>query len=473
MTRSEVVSHAEDRLPPLWARRAAVAITKDNTSSRSGGIFEGHVGASPLKREILQQIESAKEVVLVSSFLLADPEVERVILRAAARGVRTYVLTASENRLRVERNRGSDSEEELDRFDEHSALLRRLEGRVLVRTGEDLHAKFVVVDPSSDRPSGVLSTANFTTKALAGNPEVGVGLDADAARDLARLFSCGFWYQSQHEWIGLGSLLPVVPRQGTPPLPKHHPYTALGRTELREALMEAITGAEGELTFACYGFDSSHPVAQELVKAAQKGLSVRIMTRPRDRGEAAVAHNRALVELGRAGASVRGHPDLHAKALLWKQGGKVHGLVMTANVTNRGLDTGYEAAVRVEGSTTQALANLLGAWWERMPWEFRVGASLGEVLGEVRLWRGMSLEDTRVEEEAPPQVLPRLTAKSVAEAETSRPSNFPPPRILGRPALYHKVPYTWDVVVKETPKRVAPKERRESSETELPSKAES
>ncbi|MDG6934423.1 MAG: hypothetical protein JRN68_06960, partial [Nitrososphaerota archaeon] len=155
VVRTKAISHKEDLLPTLWLSREASNGSRLDASNIKEGVFEGMPGKSALKSAVLDLLGEAKEVALLSSFLFADPKLESGIMDAAKKGVRVYLLTASENRLKSER--GQDSEQEMDKFEEHSALLRRLEGKILVRTGEDLHAKFIVTDPMSSLPRAILS----------------------------------------------------------------------------------------------------------------------------------------------------------------------------------------------------------------------------------------------------------------------------------------------------------------------------
>jgi cardiolipin synthase len=415
------------------------------------GVLEGTSGKSALKRAILETLGESKEVALLSSFLLADRELEKGLFEAASRGVRVYLLTASENRLRAERR--ADSEEETEMFEEHSALLRRLEGKCFVRTGEDLHAKFIVTDPRSTSPRGVLSTANFTTKALAGNPEIGVVLQGKEAKDLARMFVYGFWHQTQHELAPDGRLLDVRAESTAPRYPSFLPYTARDKPQLQSQLAQTFKEMDGEAWISCYGFEKTHSITKAIVEAVRRGVNLHIMTRPRGGGEAAVKHTDALIDFARSGAEIRSHPDLHAKAIVWTGTEGVCGLVMTANMASRGLDQGYEAGVLIDGKRALALREILQTWWDWMPWEFRVGSRVGNVKGEIKVWRSPAFQDGIVLVQAPEQSMDRVVVDSPEAVQSAQPARFPSPSDGGRLTFYHEVPYRWEVVVKEPPIR--------------------
>ena len=455
VVRTKAISHKEDLLPTLWLSREASNGSRLDASNIKEGVFEGMPGKSALKSAVLDLLGEAKEVALLSSFLFADPKLESGIMDAAKKGVRVYLLTASENRLKSER--GQDSEQEMDKFEEHSALLRRLEGKILVRTGEDLHAKFIVTDPMSSLPRAILSTANFTTKALGGNPEIGISLSGDQARDLARLFIYGFWHQAQHELMPAGRLLDVPASSVTHSYPLSLPYTASGSATLQKTLARVFKEMEGEAWLSCYGFDKTHPIMRDMLGALQRGVKMHVMSRPRAGGESAVKHTDALIDLVKAGAEVRAHPGLHAKALIWNHGKDTHGLVMTANLTSLGLDQGFEVGAAVNGERAIALKELLHSWWSWMPYELRVGARVGDVKGKIMIWRPPVLQDAMVIKQAPEMDLGLLEARSQEEASTMQPPQFPSPKSNGQMIYYEEIPYRWEVSIKPGSDRTSKK----------------
>ena len=100
----------------------------------------------------------------MSSFLLADKGVEDALLATAKRGVRVYVLLASEARLGKEESEGEFDKKVLEL---HKQMLTRLGGHVLFRSAPHFHAKVVVVDPEKS-PAGILLTAVASARALRG-----------------------------------------------------------------------------------------------------------------------------------------------------------------------------------------------------------------------------------------------------------------------------------------------------------------
>src|SRR5258706_4246729 len=197
-----------DPLPPAWLRRAATTPDRDAV-----GECVLRVGPDArLHRTLAQTIDEAREVVLVSSFLLADEGIASALLRASDRKLRVYILSASDDAVT------KDVRDE-DGFDarmvqEHKALLDRLAGRVLLRSAPHFHAKAVVTDPATT-PRGWLSTADFN-KALRESVELGVRLEPDIARAVAGWFSRAFWLEAEHELAAKGRIAKVTSAPAAP-----------------------------------------------------------------------------------------------------------------------------------------------------------------------------------------------------------------------------------------------------------------
>lgn len=213
-----------------------------------------------LHAELCRLCDEAQETIMLCSFLLADRELEAALVRAALRGVRVYLLTASETRLEKDLAEGQDFDRRT--MDAHKRLLDELAGRVLVRSAEHLHAKFLMVDVTqSARRRGVVLTSNLTHEALKRNWELAAFLPAEAVAPLWRLFTWAFWEQAQKE------------------------------------LLVASFG---------FGYDD---VMKALIERARARLSVTVLTRPRPSVVKDVCEQR------KAGATVYGVPYLHGKAL--------------------------------------------------------------------------------------------------------------------------------------------------------------
>ena len=402
---TRVIDQRSCRLPPTWvpleggrsdqtergthpATNAPVGAS--GTRTRGGETEEGravHVSGPTraVAKRIVTLLAKAKRMAVVSSFLLADREIEDALLDAAGRGVRVYALLASEARL--DREPG-DGEFERRVLVEHKDMLQRLGGHVLIRSAPHFHAKLVLVDMEA-KPAGLLLTANLTREALQRNEELAVELTPDEVMEAAAIVRWALWESAEHELVDPRDFRPVKPldRVAHPPPAPHILATTDAATQIREELVELIDTASGELIVASFGWDAGHPVVVRLCARARQGVSLTVLARVRPRTMP------ALVALAEAGARVLGFRWLHAKAL-WADSGRA--LVMSANLETHGLDGGFELGVRLAGKRAAELRNRLERWSDRAPWEIRPAPALGELTGAVRVWHDSELVELDV-----------------------------------------------------------------------------
>jgi cardiolipin synthase len=394
-----------------------------------------------LRKRLLSTIGDAREMVCFASFLLADAEIVRAVLGAAERGCRVYLLTASEGQLLKEHR--EDSEFDQQRREEHLRLLRELAGHVLVRSADGFHSKFLLIDPRTTNARGFLLTANLTTEALMRNPEIAVELNRDEVQDLFRQFLIGFWEESQNELLGpdrLSSVRPSAERgQWTPP--KTLLCTTRNTKTIKRTMLELIERARSEITLSTFGIDSQHAVTQSLLRALTAGKKVRILARPRPSKMTMTA----LLSLAKAGAEVRGHPWLHAKALLVSNDGNWHGMIMTSNVEARGLDEGFETGIFLENNDAEELRTILEKWWRDFPLRLSLSSKVGDVEGPVQLWQDDKTLRVSIEKHGQ-FALGEIEARSEDEIEQTAPSEFPKPSLPKNTTLYHEISYTWRVL---------------------------
>ncbi|TKC98026.1 phospholipase D-like domain-containing protein [Polyangium fumosum] len=420
---------------------------------RTGDVLEGawtptnaqEVARTPMEGRILQAEErgelgrllsaligAAQGVVLLSSFLFADPGTERALLEAARRGVRVYMLVASEARLEKEsRDDGSFDQKALE---DHKRLLNALAGWVYVRSAEHFHAKFVLVDPNTD-PRGVLLTANLAEKPLTRNHELAVNLRPAEVRAIAALFTWSFWESAQRELLAAGSLPPVraAGRFSVPTLASGIVATAGERRDLRSAALQLIRSAHRTLVIAIYGIGDLE-VIEALEERARSGVSVVLLVRhPR------VGMHGTLQRLARARVTVLGvSPWLHAKAIL---ADGMRGLLMTANLEAHGLDDGFEVGVELSGDDAAALARVLGAWHSGAQWQLRASARVGELRGVVQVLNGKGYKEVTVEP-ATRVDDGHMKVDCCTKIEGAAP---PKPRRPPEGRLYHKIEHLWAI----------------------------
>lgn len=408
------MSMEAEMLPPCWLRRKQTA--PDNDAPLASGLYR--IGpAESLRRALLNAIDSAQQVVLIASFLFSDEEIAKALLRGAKRGVRVYVITASETRL-------NSLPKEEDAFEqrmvqEHKRLLDSLADAVLLRSAEHFHAKFLIVDPRGPQPRGFLSTANFNP-ALREGVELGIALDADMIEALSHWFSWVFWHEAEHELSGKGRLARVELPPGSVSEPKHKGIwvTTRSHTSLGAAVLRIVEESSRELIVSSYGFELEHAVVARLIEKAKQGQKVTVYTRPRP----AVA--RAVAEMSAAGVRVFAHDKLHAKAVLSER----EGIILTANLEAHGLDQGFEVGVQLSPTAMADLRATFEQWQSQFPWQFASTATRGDHLGEFCLPdRGLRDGIREVIEKMPVALQPIIADDALALDQATRP-NFVPPK---------------------------------------------
>jgi cardiolipin synthase len=424
---TETIDQRALKLPPAWMS------TGQHLASRSerGHAIYASGKARTMADAVVALLDKAQEKSVVSSFLLADAAIQDAMLRAAARGVRVYVLLASEARLGREQGDG-----EFDKLvlEQHKAMLAKLGGHVLFRSAPHFHAKVVVIDPDM-RPAGILLTANLTTEALERNEELGIALDADEVAELTAYLKWAMWESAEHELLD-----PKDRFKAAHPLGKvAHPKTASAIvattarvTSIRDELLRLIDGARSRIIVSSFGWDDEHEVVQRLCARARAGLELIVLARVRP------ASMPALLALAEAGAAVCAFKWLHAKAI-WTDRGEA--LVMSANLQHDGLDHGFELGVRLSGARAQELGERLSAWRNTAPWELMAHPRLGDLSGTVQLWLGRQLREEEISASMDVE-LPTVKADSADALEAHRP---PLPGNGELPRLAHSLRCTWAV----------------------------
>lgn len=321
--------------------------------------------------ELVKAIEHARDVVLAASFLLSHERIARAMLDASERGVRVYVLTASEARL-------ASAPRDDDAFttrmiEEHKALLDRLGGKVVLRSAAHFHAKLLVVDPHGASPQGWICTANFNN-ALEESVELAWRVEGSEAKVLAEWFSWAFWMEAEHELVAKG----LLSRVGTPPAEPPRPgpaaivTTARNGWSLRDSVLKLIREARSELLVCSYGLEAEHEATAAIIERARAGVSVTVLTRIRP---AVVG---AVQRLSDAGVTVIAHEKLHAKGIVSDR----RGLLMTANLEAHGLDRGFEVGLVLDERGAEALRTVMLDWKARFPWAYASAARPSSHLDE-------------------------------------------------------------------------------------------
>lgn len=326
--------------------------------------------------ELCDIAQSAKTMICVSSFLIQKTRFTDALIEAAQRGVAVFLLTAREDDLK----KPSDEMMELERarIDDHIALLKKLAGNVLVRTSDSFHAKYCLSDPHSSTPRGVLMTCNANLDPMIGkNREIAVTLAREEIRGLFSHFLHGFWDTADHELLrpegnfrGVNRIGRGMVDIGTITIPA----TWKDGTTLQSQVLECIKKARHQLLITAWSFDPDHSTINAISDALDRGIKVRIMTKPTQKT------SRALIGLAEKGAEILGHDRFHAKIVL-ADGKK--GIIMTANFTKLGLDTGFEAGIVIDEGDASTLAAIIPLFSSVCDWRFSSKTTLGSVSGRV------------------------------------------------------------------------------------------
>ena len=424
---SRIIDQRDYCMPPTWVAneesRAPVAEPEGTDSVWTSDADR------QLANRVVDLLRKAKKQAVVCSFLIADQQVEDAMLEAAKRGVRVYVMLASEARL--EREPG-DGEFERRVYDSHKAMLKRLGGRVLFRSAPNFHAKCVLVDPD-DAPAGMLLTANLTSEALERNEELAVALSEDEVREAAELLRWAMWELAEHELMD-GRNFSAVKRLGCVGHPANGGRlfaTTSRSTKLLDEAFEVISSANKELVVASFGWDADHVLNQYLEERIRDSLHVTVLARMRPKSMP------ALLALAEAGARVLGFQWLHAKAL-WADSGR--GVVMSANLEPHGLDKGFELGVPVTGERAKELQTHLAHWEQRARWKLMPKPKLGELSGNVRAWQGRTFAELGIDDR-------RQDDLGVLQAESLDALDIAPqfPKVDGMARPTHEIEYQWKV----------------------------
>ena len=424
---SRVVDQRGHRLPPAWAPYP----TRRGRQSESGRAVHVSGRNRELASRVVSMLAGAKEKIVLSSFLLADRDVEAAVVNAAERKVRVYILLASEARLDIE---DTDGEFEKAMYDQHRRMLNRLGGHALFRSAPHFHAKFVLADPDGSDGAGLLLTANLTREALERNEELAVELTPEEVEGVFALARWAFWEYAEHELIDpddrFRSVKPVGVVEHPMPSPRV-PATTSESKELRADATRLIKSAAKELVVASFGWDEDHEILESLRVRASEGLAVTVLARVR------ASQMPALLALAESGARVLGFKWLHAKALC-ADGDRA--LVMSANLQTEGLDRGFELGVRLDDDRAREVSGRLDEWAKAARWELLASPTLSDIRGNALVWRGKRLDEATVETRRRVD-LGLVTAKSADNLDDTAPSI--PPSEGELPELAHEIVYEW------------------------------
>ncbi|SCY41156.1 Phosphatidylserine/phosphatidylglycerophosphate/cardiolipin synthase [Nonlabens sp. Hel1_33_55] len=324
-----------------------------------------------LFHNIIEHIEQAEEMICLQSFLIQDTSIIDALVKASQRDVKVFILDAAETRLKTQAYPEDDS----FIFDEYKEMINNKFRRNFVhRQAENLHAKFILIDPKSYNANGFLFTGNFNEKPFKENPELGIALDESQTNDLFKLFVYHFWEHTTDEQNDTQTFDKVRPaNKFQAPKLDHILCTSPNPdlSNLKSTLHNAIKNAEDQISFSTFGLDIEHELAQGILNKIKSGIEVTIFCRPREK--TIVNH---ISELQKAGAMVFCHPLIHAKSIILD--GK-EAYVFTANFEKHGMDTGFEVGISLSNKQTKDLIGIYNKWKQDFPLTFHSQKSVQEI----------------------------------------------------------------------------------------------
>lgn len=315
------------------------------------------------RNALIETIHNAEETIIASTFLFADQELEKELLDAAKRHVRVYLLTASD--AQISRHREDEDSFESSMIEQHKRTLDKFAGQIMLRSADLIHSKFLIVGPR-DRAHGWISTANFNL-ALQQSIELGLYVEKEQAQAVWDWFAWAFWESAEFELLSKGSLNKVKSPPIHLPIPSTKNARILvtvnnGAKTIYEEAKRLIQEAKKEIIISSYGLSSKHSLFDELVQKAEEGVEVTILTRPRK------AIHEAVSLLKITDAKICAHEKLHAKAIVSDTGG----MVMSANLEERGLDSGFEMGLSLTQEQCSEVRKILRIWEREFPWQYEL-----------------------------------------------------------------------------------------------------
>ncbi len=436
------------------SRQELQKVIETADSSNPERLFPVNKG-DELIHSIKELVDSSKNIVCMSSFLIQETDITESLIEASKRGVRVYVLTSGEEDLKEVSDEDEDNTNRKERIENFKKLLNKLSDRVLVRTGS-FHAKFLLVDPHDPKPKGIMATANFTKDALSGtNKELCIYLSKKEVQSFFNQFIKGFWKMSRHELIG-GRLRefpenPYIPFKNNPDV--IHPSTFIDNTSLYNEIKVLISEARNEISISAWTFSDDVEIPDLLLNAINRGVSVNIYTRPN------YLNAVTLSKLKEKGARILAHERFHAKAIIVDRS---KSLVTTANFSKLGLEEGFEVGISLNKNDTETLIKIFNEWDHECNWELSLSSEIGNLQNKVKLVDidNKSIQEIEVKESQ------EVKLKDQALQEIKKKDEIDITKELPKApdnAIFKKIKYTLNVILPELPNKDVKLDRQEGN----------
>lgn len=319
---------------------------------------------------IVDMINNAQQTAILISFLFASQPIEAAILRAAERGVRVYLLTASENTLDSDPRDGDDFGHKVQQ--QHKTMLDKLAGKILLRSAPSFHTKLVLTDGDMVSASGLLLTSNLTEAALQRNEEMAVILTHQESMAAFEHLRFAFWQLAETELLQPRRLTPIKSKPTFTRPEKTDAFLSTKTTEntLEKSALAIIKQAKKQLIISSFGWDLDCKVGKALLGKIKAGLKVIILARQRPKTLA------VLSTLQAAGASVYLFKYLHAK-VIWSDNNQA--MITSANMEKVSFEQSLEYGLLITDRRIKDIKTVLDHWISKAKHQLHATITLGDL----------------------------------------------------------------------------------------------
>jgi phosphatidylserine/phosphatidylglycerophosphate/cardiolipin synthase-like enzyme len=305
--------------------------------------------------KLINLIRQAQEMICLQSFLIQDTDMVKELLWAKERGVKVYVMSAAEVRLKHELH--AEIEPDFIKEDYKKMLQDKFANQFIHRSAPDSHAKFIVIDGKTDA-KGMLFTNNFTKKGFSVNPEIAVALSQDQAAELFKLFVYHFWEKASHEQTET-DFIPVKPfGQFQFPMTSEVLVSANHHNTLKNNVLQAIQNAKKRICLSTFGFDAAYDIAKAIFDKQKEGVQVIIFACLKEK-----LLNNQFKKYLEAGAKIYCYPNTHAKFLMVDD---QDAYLMTANFEQNDFETSFNIGLKLSAIQTECLKKIVEQWQSQM-----------------------------------------------------------------------------------------------------------
>lgn len=334
-----------------------------------------------LLSKIVEEIEQADTMICLQSFLIQDSEIIDALLEAVnERNIKVYVLSSAEARLKDT----IEEEQDFIKTNYIQLLETKFKNNFVHRVAENFHGKYILIDPTT-YPSGFICTNNFTENGFTKNPEISVPLTIEQCQELFKVFVYHFWEHATDEQTATKDFEKVKPANKFV-LPKlEHILLTSPNTKnnsLNRNLLRAVENAKDSITFSTFQLDKNTELVKAISQKAKEKIAVTLFCRPIEK-----QFNEHLKELLEAGVKICFHHLIHAKSLLIDN---ENGFIFTANLTEKGLEKGFEVGVKLDDRQVYALADIHKNWMKCFPFVAIKSANV-KTLESVKVFQNKNL----------------------------------------------------------------------------------